>query len=427
MQAITSSPIQVNVSHTRDFQSNYESSKPLLHVEVLQAHKSQLKKEDLTEKVDEFLKTEKTLATDEIFKSSDLPSLFKGHVEQIQLCGLRSSTEPRIIDVDDVSRSYHVYKLDVGGPGVEELGGGGDDDVPAATHWLLPSAEFQHLWDSLIFDTDIKDQLASFVSSTMLFSDCGVNCNIISWNRVLLLHGPPGTGKTSLCKALAQKVSIRMNHRYKYGQLFEVNSHSLFSKWFSESGKLVQKLFTKITELLEDPDSLVFVLIDEVESLTRMRSATANGAEPSDAMRVVNALLTQLDHIKRYPNVLILTTSNVTGTIDLAFVDRADIKQYIGLPSQGAIYQIYLSCLNELMNTKIISSKQQLLTIRQLQITNMEDRDFSQSVGLSGRSLRKIPFLAHALHAKRDRPSLTEFLQAMVAAVHKHQADASQL
>jgi SpoVK/Ycf46/Vps4 family AAA+-type ATPase len=68
----------------------------------------------------------------------------------------------------------------------------------------------------------------------MLFSDCKVNTNIISWNRVVLLHGPPGTGKTSLCKALAQKLAIRLNHCYTHGQLIEINSHSLFSKWFSE-------------------------------------------------------------------------------------------------------------------------------------------------------------------------------------------------
>ena len=51
-----------------------------------------------------------------------------------------------------------------------------------------------------------------------------------------------GTGKTSLSRALAQKVAIRLSDRFAYGHLIEVNSHSLFSKWFSESGKLVQRM-----------------------------------------------------------------------------------------------------------------------------------------------------------------------------------------
>lgn len=82
-------------------------------------------------------------------------------------------------------------------------------------------------------------------------------------------------------------------------------------------------MFRKIQELIDDPDVLVCVLIDEVESLTAARKSAMSGSEPSDAIRVVNALLTQLDQIRRYPNVLILTTSNVTGAIDLAFVDRS--------------------------------------------------------------------------------------------------------
>lgn len=62
-------------------------------------------------------------------------------------------------------------------------------------------------------------------------------------------------------------------------------------------------------------------------------------------------LFTQICFVlySRHSNVVILTTSNVTEKIDLAFVDRADIKQYIGPPSEKGIYNIYLSCLVELM------------------------------------------------------------------------------
>lgn len=45
------------------------------------------------------------------------------------------------------------------------------------------------------------------------------------------------------------------------GKLVEINSHSLFSKWFSESGKLVQGLFSKITNMIEDGSTFVVVMI----------------------------------------------------------------------------------------------------------------------------------------------------------------------
>lgn len=49
--------------------------------------------------------------------------------------------------------------------------------------------------------------------------------------------------------------------RYEHGKLIEINSHSLFSKWFSESGKLVQRLFAAVTEMVDDESGFVVVLI----------------------------------------------------------------------------------------------------------------------------------------------------------------------
>ena len=132
----------------------------------------------------------------------------------------------------------------------------------------------------------------------MLFADKKVDHNIISWNKVILLHGPPGTGKTSLCRGIAQKLSKKYSARYSTRHFVEINAHSLFSKFFSESGKLVQQMFEKIAYIASDTDSFVCLLIDEVESLAHSRAAAASGNEPSDAVRVVNALLTQLDRLK---------------------------------------------------------------------------------------------------------------------------------
>ena len=57
------------------------------------------------------------------------------------------------------------------------------------------------------------------------------------------------TGKTSLCKALAQKLSIRLSKLFTTFQLIEINSHSLFSKWFSEVFPMIT---VKIFEILKD-------------------------------------------------------------------------------------------------------------------------------------------------------------------------------
>lgn len=265
----------------------------------------------------------------------------------------------------------------------------------------------------------------------------GVNHNVVSCNRLILLHGPPGSGKTSLAKALAQKLSIQMHDKYQFTHLFEINSHSLFSRWFSESGKLVMKMFEQIQEIIEMKSSLVIVLIDEVESIAFARANISTSAEPSDSVRVVNSFLTQLDKIKKYPNVLIIATSNLTKSIDLAFLDRADIVQFVGQPSVTAIYKIISSAVVELALKGLIvadsmddgrddfniSSIQKYENFRQVEqfsafsSGNIMSQVCKEAVGMTGRGLRKLPFLAHALFLKKNEVTLREFLIATRSAV----------
>jgi pachytene checkpoint protein 2 len=217
----------------------------------------------------------------------------------------------------------------------------------------LPDEHLEGSWENLILHPSIKSYLLDYICSGSLFSKRGVDSQLVAWNRLALLYGPPGSGKSTLARSLANKLAVRLDLRS--AKLLEIHSNSLFSKWFSESSRIVAALFDRIRMIAQTCDLLV-VVIDEVESLSASRAAGAAGAEPSDALRVVNTLLTALDTLRLLPNVLVVATSNLTGQIDTAFLDRADIAQYIGLPSLDARREILRSGVNELIRRGIVKS-----------------------------------------------------------------------
>ncbi|KAJ7956166.1 Pachytene checkpoint protein 2-like protein [Quillaja saponaria] len=367
------------------------------------------------------------------------------NVQRICICDTDEVQNHNILLFWQVKPIVHVFQLSEEGP-CEELSG--DGQLASFNEWILPAKEFDGMWESLVYESGLKQRLLRYAASALLFTEKGVDAFLVSWNRIILLHGPPGTGKTSLCKALAQKLSIRLNSRYPQCQLVEVNAHSLFSKWFSESGKLVAKLFQKIQEMVEEENNLVFVLIDEVESLAAARKAALSGSEPSDSIRVVNALLTQMDKLKSSPNVIILTTSNITAAIDIAFVDRADIKAYVGPPTLQARYEILRSCLQELVQKGVLASYQDCKEVMLPNYASVKERLNSQEVhgdkpllqickqlletaeaceGMSGRSLRKLPFLTHSALAHPFDCDPSKFLYTMVETARRERSELPDL
>ncbi|QMW26012.1 hypothetical protein G4B84_001257 [Aspergillus flavus NRRL3357] len=219
----------------------------------------------------------------------------------------------------------------------------------------LPSRELDGLWESLLFDQPLKSMLLRAITRMVSYSSRKLNRWTINWNRLILLWGPPGTGKTSICRGLSQKLAIRIGKPYPQSKLVEINAHSLGSKFFGESGKLVSKTFENIESLLEEEEDTFFcVIIDEIETLAARRERALGGNEPFDAVRAVNALLTGLDRLKTHANVVVICTSNLVTALDQAFLDRVDIKQFIPYLSNRAIYGIYKECLEELSRCGII-------------------------------------------------------------------------
>lgn len=349
-------------------------------------------------------------------KDTDLASA----IGSVRICETSPLSERSFVRVKDSRLAVHLYQ-NQGEPEPQERCLGESEHPPAFTATPLPSALLDGLWESLHYEGSVQFDLLRYVDASMQFVLHAVDPKLISFNRLVLLHGPPGTGKTSLCRALAQKVAIRLPSHAVY--LLEVNSQRLLSKWFSESAKLIAALFDQIAELAQDECNFLFLLIDEAESLTMDRAASVRGSEPSDAVRAVNALLTHLDRLRDRSNVLVLATSNLLQCLDAAFVDRVDWSIAVPLPGHRVIYTMLLKAVNELLRVQLISPYVLLADYDAVELASKTNDVHSQQLlaisirakGLSGRSLKKIPFLAFARASSGllGQPDVSAFLAAL--------------
>jgi len=162
----------------------------------------------------------------------------------------------------------------------------------------------------------------------------------------ILLFGPPGCGKTLIGKATAYNLTREYNERTGLNMqecFMYINGPKILNMWLGETERMVREIFQTAREKAKH-GHLVFLFIDEAESILRTRSS---GKWLNISNTVVPQFCAEMDGLVGLENVVVMLTSNRPDYIDPAILrpERIDRKVRVARPDRKAsrdILGIYL-------------------------------------------------------------------------------------
>jgi len=179
-------------------------------------------------------------------------------------------------------------------------------------------------WSDIGGLTDAKEKLRELVELPLmrpdLYSKAGINPS-----KGILLHGPPGTGKTMLAKAVATEANANF---------ISVKGPELMSKWVGESEKRVREIFKKAKEVAP-----TIIFFDEFDSISKQRGGGMNDATE----KVVNQLLSEMDGVEELEKVMVIAATNRKDLVDPALLrpGRIDANVELKVPDKKTREQIF--------------------------------------------------------------------------------------
>ena len=169
-------------------------------------------------------------------------------------------------------------------------------------------------WDDVGGLEDVKRELQEAVEWPMkypgLYDKLGHKMP-----RGILLHGPSGTGKTLLAKAVATESEANF---------VSVRGPELLSKWVGESERGIREIFKRARQ-----SAPCVIFFDEIDSIAPIRGA---GGETAVSERVVSQLLTELDGMENMHGVIVLAATNRADMIDPALLRPGRFDKIIQIP-----------------------------------------------------------------------------------------------
>ena len=199
----------------------------------------------------------------------------------------------RVVALTTVDNSHSITKSDI----EKELDVVGFDDIGGCRRQLA----------------QIRECVELPLKHPELFTRIGIKPP-----RGILMHGPPGTGKTQIARAISNEMGA---------YLLIINGPEIMSKMNGESESNLRKAF----ELAQE-NSPAIIFMDEIDSIAPNRDKSSQESEK----RIVSQLLTLMDGMNERSNVIVLAATNRPNSIDPALrrFGRFDREICIGVPDE---------------------------------------------------------------------------------------------
>ncbi|MEF8775194.1 MAG: proteasome-activating nucleotidase [Haloarculaceae archaeon] len=173
---------------------------------------------------------------------------------------------------------------------------------------------------------EVRETVEMPLKNPGMFDDVGIDPP-----SGILLHGPPGTGKTMLAKAVANETDATF---------IKMAGSELVHKFIGEGSKLVRDLF----ELARQHEPAV-IFIDEIDAIAAKRTESKTSGD-AEVQRTMMQLLSEMDGFEERGEIRIIAATNRFDMLDRAILRPGRFDRLIEVPKPSAegrdmIFQIH--------------------------------------------------------------------------------------